>query len=138
MLKIENEDELFRHFMSMGIKKPETEIMIPGKGNFRISYLVYEHADGGGNLEPDGIAKGEHQFLLWNDVLLKVQGGMSAAKFETWFKNTTAIPFDGQRLGVVCQNSFQLEWIKEHYSQLILNILEELTGKQFELEFLVA
>lgn len=137
MLKIENEDDLFGHFMSMGKNKSETEIRIPGKGSFKISYLVYEEEEGQRNLESDAIAKAEGQFLLWKDVLLKVQEGMSAAKFETWFKNTTAIQFEGQHIGIVCRNSFQVEWLKTHYRLLILNILEELTGKQFELEFLV-
>ncbi|WOV83688.1 DnaA N-terminal domain-containing protein [Sporosarcina jeotgali] len=89
------------------------------------------------NLESDAIVKAEDQFLLWNDVLLKVQGGMSATKFKTWFKNTTAIQLGGQHVGVVCRNSFQVEWLKTHYRLLILNILEELTGEQFELDFLV-
>lgn len=137
MLKIENEDDLFRHFMSMGINKSATEIMIPGKGSFRVVYQGNEGVDGLGNLESDEIAKDEGQFSLWNDVLLKLQRIIEPIKFETWFKNTTAIQFDGQHVGVVCRNSFQVEWLKTHYSPLILNILEELTGDQFELEFLV-
>lgn len=138
MKKIENELELYEHFRSMGVQKRASEIEIPGVGKFRIFFQDTEYVDRDVNVDSDRIRiNDDERFPLWDDVLLKLKQTISPPSFETWFKNTSAILFDDFHIGVVCNNSFQVDWLENNYRQTLVHILEEVTGKQMELEIFV-
>ncbi|MEK3937413.1 DnaA N-terminal domain-containing protein [Sporosarcina sp. FSL W7-1349] len=138
MKKIENEIELFEHFRSMGIRNRTSEIEIPGAGKFRIFFQDAEDVGRDINVDSDEIMiNDDEQFTLWDDVLLKLKQTISHPSFETWFKNTSAILLDDHHIGVVCSNSFQVDWLQTNYRQTLIDILEEVTGKQIELEIVV-
>ncbi|MCM3638898.1 hypothetical protein M3152_14440 [Sporosarcina luteola] len=138
MKQITNKIELFEHFRSMALRKRASEIEIPGVGKFRIFYQEPEDVDRDVAADLDGITiNDDERFRLWDDVLLKVKQTISFPSYETWFKNTSAILLDDRHIGVVCSNSFQVDWLQSYYRDTLLTILKEVTGEQIGIEFFV-
>lgn len=134
--RIKSGTELFNYFRSMGGSKTGTEIEIEGIGKFRIFF----QSDDGVKPDVDSdeiVATEGEQFELWDTILLKVQQTISRPSFETWFTQTSAIRLDDHHIGVICQNSFQLDWLKSNFRHLLLTVLEEVVGEKMELEFFV-
>jgi len=70
---------------------------------------------------------------LWAEVLKKISGKISRPSFETWFANTTAEINDDVMI-VKAGNLFQTDWLNERYKNLIMETVEELMGRTFEIE----
>jgi chromosomal replication initiation ATPase DnaA len=73
---------------------------------------------------------------VWNQVLLILEGKLSKASFETWFKPTKA-RWDGDTFRIVANNEFMRDWLENRYQKLISQTIYTLTGKNFTLQFLV-
>lgn len=67
------------------------------------------------------------QMDVWAQALKRIEGTMEYAPYMTWFHDTTAT-YDGDRLIVHCPNDFTKEWLYGHYSHVILNAVEQVTG----------
>ncbi|RFU65080.1 DnaA N-terminal domain-containing protein [Peribacillus glennii] len=79
----------------------------------------------------------EMLFDLWGQVLSNISRRISTPSFETWFKDTDGEVRD-EIIIVHCGNSFQLEWLKERYGKLIGDVIQELTGQEYEIKFIVS
>ncbi|MFT9600374.1 DnaA N-terminal domain-containing protein [Mesobacillus sp.] len=75
----------------------------------------------------------------WASLLSVAEKKVSKPSFDTWFKNTYATfnEFDSHiKVTIYCPNQFTLEWLKERYSNLIIDWLNESIGEMdFHLSF---
>lgn len=76
--------------------------------------------------------------LLWSNFLKNLKNKISPVSFDTWFKSTKIIRQDKNKLYIEVPMSFHKTFLKENYSSLIEEILFELIGRSFELEFLTS
>ena len=74
---------------------------------------------------------------LWEKVLENVKKKISKPSFETWLKSTKAHSLKDDTLDVVAPNEFARDWLEGHYSQLVSNILFDLTGERLEVKFII-
>ncbi|MBC1650590.1 chromosomal replication initiator protein DnaA [Listeria booriae] len=73
---------------------------------------------------------------IWKEALRIVKQNMSKPSFDTWMKSTTAHSLEGSTFIVTAPNNFVRDWLEKSYSQFISNILQEITGENFEVRFI--
>lgn len=75
--------------------------------------------------------------VWWKDILDILRlFGTKRGSFETWLKNTEAI-IEENKITVYGKSDFQRDWLEERYGNLILVIVEEALGKEYEIAFRV-
>ncbi|SHG72813.1 chromosomal replication initiator protein DnaA [Ornithinibacillus halophilus] len=74
---------------------------------------------------------------LWDATLKKIEEKISKPSFETWLKNTKADSLEGKVLTISAPNEFARDWLEEQYTQLISNILVEITGAKLTIKFII-
>jgi len=76
---------------------------------------------------------------LWNNILAQVEQKISKPSFETWFKSTKLLSYNGSSstVAIAAPNSFARDWLENHYSHLITGIVGALTGEDLLIEFVV-
>ncbi len=75
---------------------------------------------------------------IWKQCLEKVSGLISDQHFATWFGPIKFAGAEGLRLDLEVPNRFFLEWIKEHYQPLIIEVLKKNTNSDFELSWCIS
>ncbi len=83
------------------------------------------------------ISSFEHVEELWKLALARIEQKISKPSFETWFKSTKLLSYNGNSATAViaAPNSFARDWLENHYSNLITGILRELTGGDLLIKF---
>lgn len=76
----------------------------------------------------------EESSTIWNKIKDKMQLTISRPSYETWVKETTA-SIKENSLTIYFENEFQQEWVKKSYKGFISQIVKELTGNTYELQF---
>ncbi|MBD7939576.1 chromosomal replication initiator protein DnaA [Cytobacillus sp. Sa5YUA1] len=74
---------------------------------------------------------------LWQQALAKIEKKISKPSFETWMKSTKAHTLQGDTLVIKAPNEFARDWLEERYSLLISETIEEVTGEQLEVKFII-
>lgn len=74
---------------------------------------------------------------LWNKALGNIEKKISKPSFDTWLKATKAHALQGDSLIITAPNEFARDWLEERYSQLISDILEEITGEELGVKFII-
>jgi chromosomal replication initiator protein len=74
---------------------------------------------------------------LWNNALSTIETKISKPSFDTWLKPTKANSLQGDLLVVTAPNEFARDWLEERYSQLIAEILYEITGEELLVKFII-
>ncbi|MCE4051978.1 MULTISPECIES: chromosomal replication initiator protein DnaA [Bacillaceae] len=74
---------------------------------------------------------------LWNKALSNIEKKISKPSFDTWLKATKAHALQGDSLIITAPNEFARDWLEERYSQLISDILEEITGEELGVKFII-
>jgi hypothetical protein len=74
---------------------------------------------------------------LWLKVLGQLSKQLSSASFETWFTDTIG-EVTGNTMIIHCKNSFQRDWLEDRYEKSIGKSIQDLTGKTYKIEYLVA
>lgn len=76
---------------------------------------------------------------LWNDVLNQLKIKISNPSYETWFKHTTlqSIDEDNTKLVIGVNNEFTKDWLQGRYTILITEIIEEITGEHYTIDYVV-
>jgi chromosomal replication initiator protein len=72
---------------------------------------------------------------LWNAVLENIQDKVSKPSFDTWLKSTKAIALNRNTLTISVPSQFAKEWLENQYTELISEVIEEITGSQLETKF---
>lgn len=74
---------------------------------------------------------------LWEAALKKVATKISKPSFETWLKNTKASDLNGDTITIGVPNEFAKDWLEGHYTELISDILFEVTGARLKTKFVI-
>ncbi len=76
---------------------------------------------------------------IWDRVLMIIEQNLSKSSYETWFKDTALLPYDEDTDTLVIEtaNEFARDWIESRYLNLIGNVLHNVTGKHYKLQFIV-
>lgn len=74
---------------------------------------------------------------IWNTTLELIEQRISGPSFETWLKETEALSRIGDNLVIGVPTDFVKEWLENRYSQLICDVLQEVTGSRIHVTFIV-
>ncbi|WP_071461069.1 chromosomal replication initiator protein DnaA [Bacillus massilinigeriensis] len=74
---------------------------------------------------------------LWNQALSKIEKKISKPSYDTWLKSTKAHSLQRDTLTVTAPNEFARDWLEERYSQLITEILYDITGEDLSVKFII-
>lgn len=74
---------------------------------------------------------------LWNQVLAMMEERLSGPTFATWFEGTKILKHDpaNETLYVYTPTPFVKNWIEEHYTSAIQNIIIALSEQEFHIQF---
>lgn len=62
---------------------------------------------------------------LWKAALGELEVTVSGANFKTWFKNSILLKVDRSTISVGVINSFTIDWIKKHFENDLISILNK-------------
>ena len=79
----------------------------------------------------------EHLEKLWNAVLAQAEQKISKPSFDTWLKSTKLLAHSGTNVTISAPNSFARDWLEQYYIHMITGILNELTGEDLLIKFVV-
>ena len=74
---------------------------------------------------------------LWKHSLSILEKKISKPSFETWLKSTKVHSLKKDTLTVVAPNEFARDWLEERYSEVIGDVLYEITGEHLEVKFII-
>lgn len=74
---------------------------------------------------------------LWTATLEMIEEKISKPSFDTWLKNTKAESLDQDTLVVSAPNEFARDWLEGRYTQIINEILLEITGANLSTIFII-
>jgi len=73
----------------------------------------------------------------WEDFLNIIKSKLSSVSFDTWFKDTKLIKLTEDTICIEVPMSFHKDFLNKNYYELIDNIITTLTGKSFDINFVV-
>jgi chromosomal replication initiator protein len=74
---------------------------------------------------------------VWEHVLEQLKTRMNPSSFNTWFSPTQQIGFHDNTLWIAVPDKYFVNWLEEHYIDVILEILKTLTGQAVDVHFVV-
>jgi chromosomal replication initiator protein len=74
---------------------------------------------------------------LWNNTLFELQHHINKQSFDSWFKATESVQFDGQCLTIKVQDDVAKRHIIDKYSDLLSTLIMSISGKPVSLSFIV-
>ncbi len=74
---------------------------------------------------------------LWNAVLGELEVSLSKANFTTWFKNTSVVAIDGEKVVVGVPNVFTKEWLEKKYNADIFDSIHHNLPQATKVEYRV-
>src|SRR5512136_1705362 len=74
---------------------------------------------------------------IWDTVLEHVKSRMNPSSFNTWFFPTKQLSFQNNILRIAVPDKYFVNWLEEHYMEIILEILRTLTGATVEVRFVI-
>ncbi len=72
---------------------------------------------------------------IWDDCLRFVSSRIKPQSYTTWFSQTGGLNIEGNNFNISVPNKFVSEWLDEHYSNLITEALQIVTGKDYDIVF---
>ena len=75
--------------------------------------------------------------VLWQNFLEKIKNELSNLAYETWFSDTKLYKLDDGKAIIIVPMEIHKKHIKDNYEDKILNILNEITGTNFDIEYLL-
>lgn len=65
---------------------------------------------------------------IWKAALEEIKTQISKPSFETWFKATKPISFEGDTFVLAVPHAFAADWLMSRYRNLIEEVLRGVTG----------
>jgi chromosomal replication initiator protein len=72
---------------------------------------------------------------IWDQVLDRIEAKVGRHSYHTWFKPTSLLADDGQRLSVRVPNQLFTEWLPKHYSVVLTEALRDVGRPEAQLLF---
>ncbi|WP_151208772.1 DnaA N-terminal domain-containing protein [Paenibacillus yonginensis] len=79
----------------------------------------------------------ENMLLLLKKLLESMSKQLSAPAFAYWFSDISIQELDIDRIIFGTDTQLKMEWLEVRYSKLILETLKSITGKDYNLEFVL-
>ena len=73
----------------------------------------------------------------WNDFLNIVKSKLSSVSYDTWFKDTKLAKMTEDSISIEVPMSFHKDFLNKNYYELIDNIITSLTGKSYDINFVI-
>jgi len=74
---------------------------------------------------------------VWEDVIQEIQQRVSKPSFETWLKDTKLVRLEKETAVIQVPNPFIQNWLEKHYTDLLQEILYEVTGNPYRVQFVL-
>jgi chromosomal replication initiator protein len=74
---------------------------------------------------------------LWEATLGEIELNLSKANFNTWFKNTRICSYERGVMVISVPNVFNKEWLEKKYHDLIVQALQNVSGKITKVKFII-
>lgn len=78
-----------------------------------------------------------HPNEQWQQVLSILQKRVSKPSYETWLASTRAVAFGEAKVTILTPNKFAREWLEDRYTRHIKEAVQDSTGKQVDLKFII-
>jgi len=75
--------------------------------------------------------------LSWNDFLKIIKSKLSSVSYDTWFKDTKLAKITEDSISIEVPMSFHKDFLNKTYYELIDSIITNLTGKSYDINFVV-
>ncbi|MFP4618124.1 MAG: chromosomal replication initiator protein DnaA [Spirochaetaceae bacterium] len=75
--------------------------------------------------------------IFWKEALKQLRGELSEQEFVMWFENLTYYDAQEQQIILAVPSSFYRDQVKQRYFNKIQEALRDLSGKTFEISFVV-
>ncbi|MBE6157700.1 MAG: chromosomal replication initiator protein DnaA [Firmicutes bacterium] len=75
--------------------------------------------------------------ILWSNFLLQIKDDLTSLSFETWFKDTELYKLDNGKAYIIVPMPIHKKHLSDNYSDIIREKLNDVTGTNFELIFLL-
>lgn len=76
--------------------------------------------------------------VLWTNFLAQIKEDLSSLAYDTWFKDTSLHKLDNGKAIIIVPMQIHKKHLADKYSTLIVDKLNNITGTNFELEFLLS
>lgn len=74
---------------------------------------------------------------IWQDCLALIKDRVATQTFQTWFAPLKAASLEDSHLILQVPSQFYYEWLDSHYRPLILEALQQATGKELQVRYSV-
>ncbi len=74
---------------------------------------------------------------IWEEVIQEIQKRVSKPSYETWLKDTKLERFEKDTAIIQVPNPFIQNWLQKHYTELLQEILYEVTGNPYSCQFVL-
>lgn len=74
---------------------------------------------------------------LWQETLKHIESKVSKPSFETWLSQTEALSYDDDTLIICAPNVFVRDWLEDRYQTFLQDAVENMTGMQFNIKFVL-
>ena len=75
---------------------------------------------------------------VWEEILFLIESRMSRQGYDTWFAQSRLVSFDGLKMIIQVPSKFHRDWIREHHSEVLNEVIREVTKKEtIEIDFYV-
>ncbi len=75
--------------------------------------------------------------ILWNKFLTQIKSELTSLAFDTWFNDTKLHKLDNGKAYIIVPMQIHKKHLADKYSALITEKLNDITGTNFELEFIL-
>ena len=75
--------------------------------------------------------------VLWTNFLTQVKDELSSLAYDTWFKDTSLYKLENGKAIIIVPMQIHKKHLADKYSTLIVDKLNNITGTNFELEFIL-
>ena len=75
---------------------------------------------------------------VWDSCLQIISSRVKPQSYTTWFSQTKGAGAEGETFTIAAPNKFVLEWLEEHYFDLISEVLLATTGQSFGIKFCIS
>lgn len=74
---------------------------------------------------------------LWRAALSEIELNLSRASFNTWFKNSSILKQERDRVVIGCSNNFTKEWLENRYHKIIIKALRNINAEIKTVEYVI-
>lgn len=74
---------------------------------------------------------------IWQNVLQVIRERVDTTKYTTWFEPLKPLSTAGEAFCIAVPNTFVRAWLMEHYHALLVETVQQLTGRPYQVTFVV-